>query len=144
MTKEIILENSSNLNENQYKDTVITASELNDPEIPTKIWQMMQLYKYGDGSFEQQKKNFIRQGEFMKDFEDDYNGWCGKCTYFSPAYHDLTLTQLRKYFTWRTAVRKGDVKFIDLPFAYLYLNELLCGIGADSPAESLKKCSILA
>ena len=91
MAKYIILENSSNLNENQHHDTAITASELNDPEIPTKIWQMMQLYEYGDGSFEQQKKNFLRQGEFMKDFEDDYDGWSGKCTYFSPAYHDLTL-----------------------------------------------------
>ena len=143
MAKYIVLENSSNLNENQYKDTVITASELNDPEIPTKIWQMMQLYEYGDGSFEQQKKNFIRQGVFMKDFEDDYDGWSGKCTYFSPAYHDLTLSQLRKYFTWRTAARKGDFTFIESPFVYLYLSELLCGIGAETHAETLKKMADL-
>ena len=139
MTKEIILENPSNLNENQYKDTVITASELNDLNRPAKIWEMMALYKYGDGSYEQQKKNFLRQGLFMADFEDDYDGWCGKCTYFSPAYHDLTLTQLRKYFTWRTAVRKGNFSPIESPFAYLYLSELLCGIGAETPEDVLKK-----
>lgn len=139
MTKEIIIENTNNLKEDQYKDTSITASALNDPDIPAKIWQMMQLYEYGDGSFEQQKKNFIRQGEFMKDFEDSYDGWSGKCTYFSPAYHDLTLSQLRKYFTWRTAVRKGDFTFIEAPFVYLYLSELLCGIGVETPEETLKK-----
>ncbi len=139
MTKEIVLENTSNLNENQYHDTPITASAVNDPEIPVKIVQMMQLYEYGDGSYEQQKKNFLRQGEFMKDFEDNYDGWSGKCTYFSPAYHDLTLSQLRKYFTWRTSVRKGDFQPIESPFAYLYLSELLCGIGAETPEETLKK-----
>ena len=139
MTKEIVLENSSNLNENQYKDTAITASELNDPEIPTKIWQMMQLYEYGDGSFEQQKKNFLRQGLFMADFEDNYDGWSGKCTYFSPADHDLTLTQLRKYFTWRTSARKGNFQPIESPFAYLYISELLCRIGAETPEDALKK-----
>ena len=139
MPKEIVLENTNNLNENQYKDTAISASELNDPEIPTKIWQMMQLYEYGDGSYGQQKKNFLRQGEFMKDFEDSYDGWSGKCTYFSPAYHDLTLTQLRKYFTWRTAVRKGSFQPVESPFAYLYLSELLCGIGTETPEETLKK-----
>ena len=51
MAKEIVLENSSNLNESQYHDTPITASEVNDPDIPQKIWEMMKLYEYGDGSF---------------------------------------------------------------------------------------------
>jgi len=143
MTKEIIIENTNNLKEDQYKDTSITASALNDPDIPAKIWEMMQLYEYGDGSFEQQKKNFIRQGEFMKDFEDSYDGWSGKCTYFSPAYHDLTLSQLRKYFTWRTSARKGKFQPIESPFVYLYLNELLCGIGAETPEETLKKMADL-
>ena len=139
MAKYIVLENSSNLNENQYHDTNITTSKLNDPEIPAKIWEMMQLYEYGDGSYEQQKKNFLRQGIFMKDFEDSYDGWSGKCTYFSPAYHDLTLSQLRKYFTWRTKARKGDFQPIESPFVYLYLSELLCGIGAETPEKILKK-----
>ena len=143
MAKYIVLENPSNLNENQYHDTNITASKLNDPEIPAKIWEMMQLYEYGDGSYAQQKKNFLRQGEFMKDFEDSYDGWSGKCTYFSPAYHDLTLSQLRKYFTWRTSVRKGDFQPVESPFAYLYLSELLCGIGAETPEETLKKMADL-
>ena len=33
MAKYIVLENTSNLNENQHHDTAITSSELNDPEI---------------------------------------------------------------------------------------------------------------
>ena len=143
MAKDIVLENTTNLNENQYHDTPITASAVNDPEIPVKIVQMMQLYEYGDGSYEQQKKNFLRQGEFMKDFEDNYDGWSGKCTYFSPSYHNLSLSQLRKYFTWRTAARKGDFTFIEAPFVYLYLSELLCGIGAETPEETLKKMADL-
>ncbi len=139
MAKEIILENSSNLNESQYHDTPITASEVNDPDIPQKIWEMMKLYEYGDGSFGQQKKNFRRQGEFMKDFEDDYHGWSGVCMLYSPSYHDLSVGQLRKYFTWRTAARKGKFSPIEPPFAYLYLYELLCGIGTGSPEEGFRK-----
>ena len=143
MAKDIVLENTTNLNENQYHDTPMTASAVNDPEIPAKIVQMMQLYEYGDGSYEQQKKNFLLQGEFMKDFEDDYDGWSGKCTYFSPSYHNLTLSQLRKYFTWRSAARKGSFTSIEAPFVYLYLSELLCGIGGTTPEETLKKMADL-
>lgn len=143
MAKEIVLKNSSNLNENKYHDTPISASEVNDPDIPQKIWEMMKLYEYGDGSFEQQKKNFRRQGEFMKDYEDDFHGWSGVCMLYSPSYHDLSVGQLRKYFTWRTAARKGKFSPIEPPFAYLYLSELLCGIGAETPEETLKKMADL-
>ena len=139
MAKEIVLENSSNLNENKYHDTPISASEVNDPDIPQKIWEMMKLYEYGDGSFEQQKKNFRRQGEFMKDYEDDFHGWSGVCMHYSPSYHDLSVGQLRKYFTWRTAARKGKFSPIEPPFAYLYLYELLCGIGTGSAEEGFRK-----
>ena len=139
MSKYIVLENRNDSNEEQYHDTEIASFALNDPDIPQKIWEMMKLYEYGDGSFGQQKKNFIRQGGFMKDFEDDYHGWSGKCTYFSPSYHDLSLSQLRKYFTWRTAVRKGIFTPVEPPFAYLYIYELLCGIGTGSPEESFRR-----
>ena len=37
--------------------------------------------------------------------------------------------QLRGYFTWRTQVRAGNVEETSLSFAFVYLYELICGIG---------------
>ena len=54
-------------------------------------------------------------------------------------YHDLNIRQLRGYFTWRTHVRKGDFRPIATSLAYLYLYELLCGIGTDSTEDALSK-----
>src|SRR5699024_4494869 len=52
---------------------------------------------------------------------------------------DLNVRQLRGYFTWRTQVRKGVFHPITTSFAYLYVYELLNGIGVRSPEETLRK-----
>ena len=106
--------------------------------IPAKIFQMRKLYEPGDNSFRQKCKNFFRQGMFMKDYEDDLP-WQGEFRQYFPTYHDLNLLQLRGYFTWRTAVRRGNWKQISASMAYLYVYELLNGIGTDSPEESLRR-----
>ncbi|WP_301089168.1 TerB N-terminal domain-containing protein, partial [Faecalibaculum rodentium] len=47
--------------------------------------------------------------------------------------------QLRGYFTWRTEIRNGIFRDTNSSLAYLYLYELLNGIGADSPRDTLEK-----
>ncbi len=107
-------------------------------EIPEKIRQMQKLYKYDGGSSLEKYRNFYRQGKFMEDYEDDVP-WNGAFRRYFPTYHDLNLPQLRGYFTWRTHVRKGDFLPIATSLAYLYIYELLNGIGANSPEDALEK-----
>ena len=125
-----------------YRDTALPPGrpryQVPLPEIPEKIREMRKLYEYGDGSFSQKCRNFVKQARFMEDYEDDA-AWTGEFRRFFPTYHDLNIKQLQGYFTWRTAARKGTFGPAPASMAYLYLYELLGGIGAESPEDSLRK-----
>ena len=108
------------------------------PQVPQKIREMIRLYEYRGESIEEKCRNFYRQGKFMEDYEDDAP-WTGEYRRYFTTYHDLHLPQLRGYFTWRTAVRRGEFRPIAASLAYMYVYELLCGIGASSPEDSLHK-----
>ena len=81
---------------------------------------------------------FYRQARFMEDFEDDCP-YHGRFTSYYPTYNDMSDQQLRGYFTWRAAVRRGDVQQTCLSFAYIYLYELICGIGVASPEDGFAR-----
>ena len=106
---------------------------------PERLRMMRHLYEYSSNSIEARAANFIRQGRFMADYEDEAS-WAGLgfVCYF-PTYHDMTTRQLRGYFAWRTHVRRGDYQPIAISAAYIYLYELLNLIGADSPEDALEK-----
>ena len=106
--------------------------------IPQKIREMMQLYRHGDGSFGNKCRNFYVQGKYMEDYEDNAP-WTGECRRYFTTYHDLNANQLRGYFTWRAHVRKGEFRRIPTSLAYLYLYELLSGIGTTSVDDCLSK-----
>jgi hypothetical protein len=104
-----------------------------------RVHSMMNLYDYGDGSFGQKCLNFHVQGKFMEDYEDDYH-WSGHIRCYYPTYHDLRYDQLRGYFSWRTGLRKGECDpGAPKAYAYIYIYELLNGIGVQSPEDSLEK-----
>ena len=128
--------------ESLYQDTPLPFGERRPPEpaadLPDRIRQMKSMYEYGSGSFQQKCRNFFRQGMFMKDYEDD-QPWSGSFFHYFPTYHDLNDAQLRGYFTWRTNVRKGRFLPIPTSAAYIYVYELLNGIGTDSLQDSLTK-----
>ena len=94
-----------------YRDTALPPGrpryQVPLPEIPEKIREMRKLYEYGDGSFSQKCRNFVKQARFMEDYEDDA-AWTGEFRRFFPTYHDLNIKQLRGYFTWRTAARNSS------------------------------------
>ena len=75
----------------------------------------------------------------MQDYEDDCPWTGGDFVRYFPTYHDLTMRQLRGYFTWRTRLRKGDYGPIPTSAAYIYIYELLNGVGAASPEECIQK-----
>ena len=115
----------------------LTPGALAD-QIPPRILEMMKLYEYGSSTFEHKCRNFYRQGKFMEDYEDDAS-WGGEYRRYFTTYHDLNLNQLRGYFAWRTLVRRGVFRRITTSLAYMYLYELLNGIGASSPEECLRR-----
>lgn len=108
------------------------------PAIPERIRQMRRLYEYGGNSFRQRCRNFCVQGKFMEDFEDDA-WWDGELRLYFPTYHDLRTDQLRGYFTWRTALRRGEFRPVSTSLAYIYVYELLNGIGAERTEDRLEK-----
>ena len=116
---------------------VLTPGAIAD-QIPPRILEMMKLYEYGSSTFEHKCRNFYRQGKFMEDYEDDAP-WGGEYRRYFTTYHDLNLNQLRGYFAWRTLVRRGVFRRITTSLAYMYLYELLNGIGASSPEECLRR-----
>lgn len=93
---------------------------------------------YNKSVQQENSKVFYKQGMFMKDFEDDY-GETALYTEYYPYYQMMGYRQLRTYFTWRTRVRKGDVRGTSLSYAYLYLYELLSNIGVTDPQDGLDK-----
>lgn len=94
--------------------------------------------KGGAGRWLSEAELFYRQGLLMADFEDDcpYNGTFK--SYF-PTYNAMSDRQLRGYFTWRAQVRRGTVEETPTSFAFLYLHELICGIGVDNPLDGFNK-----
>ena len=94
--------------------------------------------KGGAGRWLSEAELFYRQGLLMADFEDDcpYNGTFK--SYF-PTYNAMSDRQLRGYFTWRAQVRRGTVEETSTSFAFLYLYELISGIGVDNPLDGFSK-----
>ena len=138
----VVLEPQKFDGEQIYRETALPFAGENPnpamPKVPGRIREMMRLYEHGDGSYLRKCRNFLRQGRFMEDYEDD-RPWTGDVRRYFPTYHDFDVRQLRGYFTWRTGVRKGEYGPIAASLAYLYLYELLCGIGSSSPEDSLQK-----
>lgn len=94
--------------------------------------------KGGAGRWLSEAELFYRQGLLMAGFEDDcpYNGTFK--SYF-PTYNAMSDRQLRGYFTWRAQVRRGNIEETSTSFAFLYLYELICGIGVDDPLDGFNK-----
>lgn len=94
--------------------------------------------KGGAGRWLSEAELFYRQGLLMANFEDDcpYNGTFK--SYF-PTYNAMSDRQLRGYFTWRAQVRRGNIEETSTSFAFLYLYELICGMGVDDPLDGFDK-----
>ena len=125
-----------------YRDTALPRSaglgRAAAEPLPERIREMRASYDYASTSFQNKSRNFYRQGMLMADYEDDCP-WQGEFSCYFPTYHDLNTRQLRGYFTWRTQLRKGSFQPTAASFAYLYLYELLNGIGTASPEDALNR-----
>ena len=142
----IIIDPQPTGGEHGYRDTELPFSKSGyrpaQETTPEPLREMKRLFEYGVESVVTRAKNFYRQAVFMRDYEDDAP-WTGDCSRFFPTYHDLTTRQLRGYFAWRAKLRKGVFQPIATAAAYIYVYELLNGIGAATPEEVLQKLMAL-
>lgn len=124
-----------------YKDTALPFAGASPPlakeQTPERLRKLRRMFEYGREFGDEKALNFYRQAVFMKDYEDDYP-WSGDFVCYFPTYRDLTTKQLRGYFSWRTRARKGDFQPISASAVYIYIYELLNGVGADSPTEAFE------
>ena len=135
LTDEKLL-NSRAFRDRVYKDEPIirTAAQLRKPETPTKINEMKGLAFSPEAYWKTSAWLFYTQGKFMEDYEDNFEFDEDFVKYY-PSYRDLTVPQLRGYFSWRTKVRNGITEKAPLPFVYIYIYELINCIGSDEPLK---------
>lgn len=92
----------------------------------------------GRGRWLSEAEHFRLQAEFMADFEDD-SPYTGRFASYYPTYDDMSDRQLRGYFTWRAAVRRGEYPDAPTSFAYVYLYELIANVGCEDPADGFRR-----
>ena len=98
-------------------------------------------YRSGSGD-RLQAVLFYRQAKFMESFEDHYDGDAPFSMYF-PNYQRMSYEQLRTYFTWRSRVRRGDVRKTSFSYVFLYLYELINNVGVRNCGEGLDRMAFL-
>ena len=81
---------------------------------------------------------FIKQGKLLASYEDDFV-YDRPVLHYFPTYQSLSDEELRGYFSWRTRLRRGDLQKCQLTYAFLYVYELLNGIGMEDPEEGYRK-----
>lgn len=125
--------------EKVYRDEplIFTASQMKS-YTPPEYGQMQRLISSRDELFIPSAQIFCKQGKFMEAFCDSFERPVS-CTRHFPTYRDLTLPQLRTYFSWRTGVRRGEIKETSLSYAFLYIYELLNLIGVKNAEEGFLK-----
>ncbi len=125
----------------EYYETALPASRTvrgklieATPERIKKLQLMFRLYERSDY---ERAGNFYRQATYMRNYNDDYP-WDDSYSSFHPTYREMTVKQLRGYFSWRTHVRRGDYSPIGASSAYIYLFEVLNGINGETAEQKLE------
>ena len=113
-----------------------------DTSFPNRYREMCAISRWeqgaGRGRWLTEAELFYKQAHFMADFEDTCP-YEGSFRSYCPTYNEMSNRQLRGYFTWRAAVRRGDVQEAPTAFAFVYLYELLCGVGIETPRDGFEK-----
>lgn len=124
--------------ENNSKEEKIELDFENTQVVPKQIQKMIKSYRYDLAGSVRREQNFYLQGKLMDNYEDNYQKKQTFLRYY-PTYHDLTVGQARTYFTWRTNIRNKLYEKISDSYAYIYLYELLNGIGVENKKDGLDK-----
>lgn len=124
---DLAVEEEAEKVEGYYRETAIPGRS----ELPARIEA---IYACED---------FLSAARAMEDYKDN-SPFAGTVPLYQPAYRDLTPNELRGYFTWRTALRRGELSPHCDAFVYLYLSELMLGVGAANATEALDRMDAFA
>lgn len=105
---------------------------------PEKIIEMRHLAYRTEALGKPREWLFLQQARLMEWYEDFYTQPVTFNLYY-PTYAAMTNAQLRTYFTWRASVRLGIYPDVCLSFLYVYLYELIAGIGCKDADDGLQK-----
>lgn len=136
ISKSRIYERSS-LSDKLYRDEPIlmTASQMSNYTPP--IYRKMRDIAH-QNPLASDAKIFYLQAKMMEAHTDHYEYEISFLRYY-PTYHMMSDAQLRAYFSWRTQVRQGNIRKTNLSFAYIYIYELLNGIGVENAEDGFLK-----
>ncbi len=138
------MRSSAHFSQAVYRDEpILTTGRQMASYLPERYREMRAITRWQEepgkrGRWLSEAELFYRQGMFMADFEDDCP-YHGEFKSYYPTYNAMSDRQLRGYFTWRTRVRRGDIQETSLSFAYLYIYELLNGIGVANAEEGFER-----
>ncbi len=122
-----------------FKDEAIRPRPVQNTErVPSMILTARSLENGSHQIWQSRESIFIKQAKLLANYEDDYD-FSGSVTCYYPTYQSLTDRQLRGYFSWRTKLRRGDVRKTSLTFAFLYIYELINQIGVTDPMDGYRK-----
>lgn len=105
--------------------------------LPEPIREMRALARRPEARSWSDAHLFVEQARLMADYVDD-RPYSGEFKSYFPTYEAMDNQQLRGYFTWRRGVRSGNLTQTSASFAYVYLYELLNGIGVEPGEEAFR------
>ncbi|MDE7229991.1 MAG: TerB N-terminal domain-containing protein, partial [Oscillospiraceae bacterium] len=143
--EKILIVNEQNVVTAYPHEAIIGEQSEQDEFMAEKIAQMRKLEEVSHNGYIVKRCveiTMVRQGEFMKDVEDDYlhSAFCGIPR---PIYAAMSRSQLRTYFTWRTGWRRGLHSKTDKPYILLYCYEVLNKIGFDSSTAAFRELLLI-
>ena len=119
-------------------EPILPRKKTPEEKLPAPLKAARSLEKGAARMYQNRRSLFLNQAKLLEFYKDDYEGEYISHCYF-PTYDLLNNQELRSYFAWRTKVRNGDIQPSCSSFAYLYLYELINGIGTGTPVEGLHK-----
>lgn len=104
---------------------------------PEPIRQMRALSRTPEARSWSDARLFVEQARLMADYEDNCP-YSGTFLSYFPTYSAMSEQQLRGYFTWRSRVRRGTIEKTSASFAYVYLYELINGVGVEPGVRAFR------
>ncbi|GAA0133989.1 hypothetical protein YSY43_08290 [Paenibacillus sp. YSY-4.3] len=114
--------------ERKQAESFVVIPERGEREVD---WQQNFRYVSRERQFVEQARELEWKGGATAEFVPFHAYW--------PTYEQMQPAQLRWYLYWRGEVRSGRYPDTDLSYLFVYLYELIHGIGTKEPAEGHKR-----
>lgn len=121
-----------------HDESIVPPANKSETPLPSLLRTARSLAQGENMGWQSRESIFVKQAKLLVNYEDDCPYEKEIVRYF-PTYQSFTDLELRGYFTWRTLLRKGDVRRTSLSFAFLYIYELLNQIGVSDPMDGYRR-----